>query len=111
MNEECAEHSAHLVVLTDFSFSNERMDYWEERCSEVDAHFILDYLNGQQEAWGTLAFIPGDGHWTAAAHRWVADSLRDATYGESQAAGGMAGETGSSRDQAVDSSKPDQLRY
>jgi len=79
MNDECAEHSARLVVLMDFSLSDERMDYWEEQCGEVDAHFILDYIIGQQEARGTPAFIPGDGHWTTAAHRWIADYLHDVT--------------------------------
>jgi len=87
MNEECAEHSAHLVVLIDFSLSEERMEYWEEQCGEVDAHFVFDYLVRQQEVRGTPAFIPGDGHWTTAAHRWIADYLHDVAPRDARAAG------------------------
>ncbi len=92
MNEECAEHSAHLVVLMDFSLSDERMEYWEERCGEVDAHFILGHLVRQQEARGTPAFIPGDGHWTTAAHRWIADYIHDVALRDVRAAGETAAE-------------------
>ncbi|MCK4679578.1 hypothetical protein KAT82_00485 [bacterium] len=94
MNEECAEHSAHLVVLMDFSLSGERMEYWEEQCGEVDAHFIFDYLVRQQKVRGTPAFIPGDGHWTTAAHRWIADYLRDVVPRDMQAAGETAADRG-----------------
>lgn len=93
MNEECAEHSAHLVVLIDFSFSDERMEYWEERCGEVDAHFVFDYLIRRQEVRSTPAFIPGDGHWTTAGHRWIADYLYDVVLRDARAAGETAAET------------------
>jgi len=93
MNEECAEHSAHLVILLDFSFSDERMEYWEERCGEVDAHFVFDYLVRRQEIRSTPAFIPGDGHWTTAGHRWIADYLHDVVLRDARAAGETAAET------------------
>ena len=107
MNEECVEHSAHLVVLVDFPFSNERMEYWEERCGGVDAHFILDHLIRQQEVRGTPAFIPGDGHWTTGAHHWIADYLHDVVLRDAPA----TGETAASPALATDSGKSDQLRY
>ena len=78
----------------DFSLSDERMEYWEEQCGEVDAHFIFDYLIRQQEARGTPAFIPGDGHWTTAGHRWIADYLHDVALRDARATGETAAETG-----------------
>jgi len=111
MNEECVEHSAHLVVLMDSPMSGERMEYWEEQCGGVDAHFIHDYLIRQQEVRGTPALIPGDGHWTTAAHRWIADYLHDAALRQAPAKGETAAETDSQRSLMDDSGKPDQLRY
>ena len=95
MNEECVENSAHLVVLMDFPMSDERMEYWEEQCGGVDAHLIYDYLMRQQEVRGTPALIPGDGHWTTPAHRWVARYLHDVALHQAPENGETAAETGS----------------
>jgi hypothetical protein len=87
------QDSIYTRVLED-ACRGERMEYWEEQCSEVDAHFILDYLVRQQEVRGTPAFIPGDGHWTTAAHRWIADYLHDLVPRDTQAAGETAADRG-----------------
>jgi lysophospholipase L1-like esterase len=77
MDQECGARGIRLAVLLDFPLRPDQMDYWHRHCGSVETHFLASYLRGLEERHGTPAAIPGDGHWTAQGHQWVADYLHD----------------------------------
>jgi hypothetical protein len=77
MNRECRERGVRLAVLLDFPLRPDQLEYWRRNCGSVETHFLAPHLRRLEERYNTPAAIPGDGHWTAEGHEWVADFLHD----------------------------------
>ncbi len=73
LQSECDLLEANMVLLIDFPFSEEELDYWRDRCAAVNTHFLVPYFERRERETNISARIPNDGHWSKSGHQWVAE--------------------------------------
>ncbi len=75
MERECHTRGVRFVVTLDFPFTSDQVDLWQQECEGIETAYLFERFQERQADAGGVVLIPGDGHWTALAHRWVAEHL------------------------------------
>jgi hypothetical protein len=75
MDATCRRHGARLLVLIGFTLQPEELARWRAQCGQIETVFAEAWLLQMQRREGRRAYLPHDGHWTRAGHRWIAECL------------------------------------
>ncbi len=75
LERECHTRGVRFVVTLDFPLTSDQADLWQQECEGIETVYLFEHFQERQADAGGVVLIPGDGHWTALAHRWVAEHL------------------------------------